>query len=94
MQDEIFDKCKLDVCPRGPLVTDNDSGEILCASCGQVLIEKIDSMASETRSFDLEQFPSLFGLKINFLCYFWKQPSTKGNWRLSPMNKIFSVNQI
>ena len=52
----MFDKCKLDVCPRGPLVTDNDSGEILCASCGQVLIEKIDSMGPETRSFDLEQF--------------------------------------
>ena len=56
MQDEIFDKCKLDVCPRGPLITDNESGEILCASCGQVLIEKIDSMVPETRSFDLEQF--------------------------------------
>lgn len=52
----MFDKCKLDVCPRGPLVTDNDTGEILCASCGQVLIEKIDSMGPESRSFDLEQF--------------------------------------
>ena len=55
MQDELFDKCKLDVCPRGPLVTDNDTGEILCASCGQVLIEKIESMGSESRSFDIEQ---------------------------------------
>lgn len=56
MQDEIFDKCKLDVCTRGPLVTDNDTGEILCSRCGQVLIEKIDSMGTELRSFDLEQF--------------------------------------
>lgn len=52
----MFDKCKLDVCTRGPLVTDNDTGEILCSSCGQVLIEKIDSVGSELRSFDLEQF--------------------------------------
>jgi transcription initiation factor TFIIB len=52
----MFDKCKMDVCPRGPLVTDNDTGEILCASCGQVLIEKIDNMGPESRSFDLEQF--------------------------------------
>ena len=56
MQDEIFDKCKLDVCTRGPLVTDNDTGEILCSRCGQVLIDKIDSMGTELRSFDLEQF--------------------------------------
>lgn len=44
------------VCPRGPLVTDNDTGEILCASCGLVLIEKIDNMGTDSRSFDLEQF--------------------------------------
>ena len=52
----MFDKCKLDVCTRGPLVTDNDTGEILCSRCGQVLIEKIDSVGPELRSFDLEQF--------------------------------------
>ena len=52
----MFDKCKLDVCTRGPLVTDNDTGEILCSRCGQVLIEKIDSVGPESHSFDLEQF--------------------------------------
>jgi transcription initiation factor TFIIB len=52
----MFEKCTLKVCPRGPLVTDNNTGEILCASCGLVLIEKIDSMGPESRSFDLEQF--------------------------------------
>ena len=52
----MFDKCKLNICPRGPLVTDNDTGEILCSSCGQVLMEKIVSVGPESRSFDLEQF--------------------------------------
>src|SRR5215472_5722084 len=56
MPDEIFDKCKLVSCAKGPVVTDNNTGEILCASCGQVLIEKIDNMGTESRSFDLEQF--------------------------------------
>lgn len=37
-------------------MTDNNTGEILCASCGLVLIEKIDNMGPESRSFDLEQF--------------------------------------
>jgi transcription initiation factor TFIIB len=52
----MFDKCKMKACSRGPLVTDNDTGEILCASCGLVLIDKIDNMGPESRSFDLEQF--------------------------------------
>lgn len=52
----MFEKCTLKICPRGPLVTDNNAGEILCASCGQVLIEKIDSIGPESRSFDFEQF--------------------------------------
>ena len=52
----MFEKCTLKTCPRGPLVTDNNTGEILCASCGQVLIEKIDSIGPESRSFDIEQF--------------------------------------
>ena len=52
----MFEKCTLKVCPKGPLVTDNNTGEILCASCGQVLIEKIDHMGPESRSFDVEQF--------------------------------------
>jgi len=56
LQNELFDKCKQDVCQRGPLVTDNDKGELLCSSCGQVLIEKIESIGIESRSFDLEQF--------------------------------------
>jgi transcription initiation factor TFIIB len=56
MLDELFNKCKLDSCSRGPIVTDKDTGEILCASCGQVLIEKMTSIEPETRSFGLEQF--------------------------------------
>ena len=52
----MFEKCTLKVCPRGPLVTDNNTGEILCASCGLVLIEKIDSIGPESRSFDVESF--------------------------------------
>lgn len=56
MQDELFDKCTLKTCPRGPLVTDNDAGEILCASCGLVLLEKIYNMGPESRSFNHEQF--------------------------------------
>ena len=56
MQDEIFEKCTLKICPKGPIVTDNNAGEILCASCGQVLIDKIYNMGPESRSFDTEQF--------------------------------------
>ena len=71
MLDELFNKCKLDSCSRGPLITDKDTGEILCASCGQVLIEKMTSIEPETRSFDLEQFSekSRTGIKSSLAIY-------------------------
>ncbi len=71
MLDELFNKCKLDSCSRGPIVTDKDTGEILCASCGQVLIEKMTSVEPETRSFDFEQFSekSRTGIKSSLAIY-------------------------
>ncbi|MEO9277783.1 MAG: transcription initiation factor IIB [Nitrososphaera sp.] len=56
MEDDVFSKCKLVTCIKGPVVTDNNTGEVLCGSCGQVLVEKINSMGLDARSFDLEQF--------------------------------------
>jgi transcription initiation factor TFIIB len=38
------------------LITDNYTGELLCGSCGQVLIEKIEDYGQENRTFTLEQF--------------------------------------
>jgi transcription initiation factor TFIIB len=71
MLDELFNKCKLDSCSKESLVTDKDTGEILCASCGQVLIEKMTSIEPETRSFDLEQFneKSRTGIKSSLAIY-------------------------
>ena len=56
MQDEIFDKCERNRCSQGPLITDNDAGEVICKSCGQVLIEKTEDFGPEYRTFTLEQF--------------------------------------
>lgn len=53
------------------MVTDKDTGEILCASCGQVLMEKMTSIEPETRSFDPEQFSekSRTGIKSSLAIY-------------------------
>ena len=56
LHEEIFDNCKQKTCTKGPLVTDNSTGEILCSTCGQVLIEKLISLGPEHSSFDIEQF--------------------------------------
>ncbi len=56
LEDNVFDKCKLVTCTKGPVVTDNNTGEVLCTKCGQVLIEKINNVEHDNRSFDLEQF--------------------------------------
>ncbi len=56
LQNEIFDKCILDHCAKGPLITDNNTGEILCFTCGQVLAEKTEDIGPESRTFTVEQF--------------------------------------
>lgn len=40
----------------GPLITDNIRGEVLCERCGLVLLDKVEDLSSEQRSFTLEQF--------------------------------------
>jgi transcription initiation factor TFIIB len=42
----------------GPIITDNSSGEILCGSCGLVLIEKVEDMGNEQRIYDPEHYMS------------------------------------
>jgi len=36
-----FAKCAQEICVQGPIVTDSEGGEIMCGSCGAVLVEKI-----------------------------------------------------
>ena len=42
-------KCKR--CSKGPLVTDSSSGEVICASCGLVIFERMESGGPEHRNF-------------------------------------------
>lgn len=45
---------KLDKCPRcskGKRLTDNETGEIVCGSCGYVISEKIEDLGPEHRNF-------------------------------------------
>ncbi|MGI0047194.1 MAG: transcription initiation factor IIB [Nitrosotalea sp.] len=40
----------------GPLITDSISGEVLCGLCGLVLLDRMEDLSSEQRSFTMEQF--------------------------------------
>jgi transcription initiation factor TFIIB len=40
----------------GPLITDSIRGEILCGSCGMILIDKVEDSGPEQQSFTLEQY--------------------------------------
>ena len=42
-------KCKR--CSKGPLVTDSSNGEVICASCGLVISERMESGGPEHRNF-------------------------------------------
>lgn len=40
----------------GPVVTDSIRGEVLCASCGAVLADKVEDSGPEQRSFTMEEY--------------------------------------
>jgi len=40
----------------GPIITDNTSGEILCGSCGLVLVEKVEDLGNDQRTIDPDQY--------------------------------------
>src|SRR5881296_3406567 len=47
-----------DRCPRcgkGPMVTDNSSGEMFCGNCGFVINERIEELGPEWRAFSKEE---------------------------------------
>ena len=57
LPNEIFDKCNQVRCTKGPLITDEQKGETVCGSCGQVLIERMeDSENPEYRINTQEQY--------------------------------------
>ncbi len=52
----IYEKCCETECKRGPLITDVNSGEITCGSCGMVLIERMEDFGPEHSAFTQEDF--------------------------------------
>ncbi|MFQ5970116.1 MAG: transcription initiation factor IIB family protein, partial [Nitrososphaerales archaeon] len=43
-------------CSKGPMVTDNSSGEMFCSNCGFVVTERIEELGPEWRAFSKEQY--------------------------------------
>ena len=62
----IFENCIQDVCKEGPIITDNELGEITCGSCGTILDEKTIDGGPENRYFTKEDYMAntRFGPKI------------------------------
>ena len=54
--DEFSVKCRQNICSKGPLITDNTTGEVLCGSCGLVLIEKVEDTGPESRTHDMGEY--------------------------------------
>ncbi len=49
----LSDKCPR--CGKGPLITDNSTGEISCGNCGLVVGERIEELGPEWRAFSKEE---------------------------------------
>jgi len=52
----VCEECKPEKRVKGPLITDNVTGEVLCGKCGLVLIEKFEDTSGESRSYNLEDY--------------------------------------
>ena len=49
-------KCQLDTCKTYPVLTDSNRGEVFCGGCGLVLVQNLDDISHENRSFSSEDF--------------------------------------
>lgn len=49
-------KCQLDTCKTYPVITDSERGEVLCGGCGLVLVQNLDDVSHDTRSYSSEEF--------------------------------------
>lgn len=43
-------------CSKNSLVSDNNSGEVVCSQCGSVLVEKAEVMGPEAHTFTVEEY--------------------------------------
>ena len=53
---EDIKKCANENCVNGLVVTDDQSGEILCSRCGLVLVEKTTVSGPEQQTFTSEEY--------------------------------------
>jgi len=49
-------KCKLDACKTYPIITDSESGEVLCGGCGLVLVQNMADFSHESHGYTQEEF--------------------------------------
>ena len=54
--EERPDVCKQNGGAHGPFVTDSIRGEILCARCGTVLVDKVEDPGPAERSYSMEEY--------------------------------------
>ena len=56
LTDDMFENCKQIRCTRGPLITDADKGEILCGTCGLVLVDKTEDPSVAPAIHDMNDY--------------------------------------
>ena len=49
-------KCQLDTCKTYPVITDSERGEVYCGGCGLVLVQNLDDISHDNRSYSSEEF--------------------------------------
>ena len=91
---DMIQKCKLDNCSMTRVITDNESGELVCGNCGSVLEEKLDNY-NEVQAHSLEEFMSQTrtGPKSSLVMYDKGMYSVIGNDRDSTGKSLSASNK-
>jgi len=92
MSNKPITKCERDSCLNGLLITDLETGEILCSSCGRVLIDKIEDLEFEHHTFSKEEYlkRSRTGTKISLAKYDQGLPTVIGTVNRDASGKFLS----
>lgn len=91
---KTIQKCKLDNCSMTKVITDNESGELVCSNCGSVLEEKLDNH-NEATAYSLEEFmtQTRTGSKSSLAMYDKGMYSVIGNDRDSTGKSLSASNK-
>ncbi len=65
----LFEQCPESQCKKGPIIADESTGDVICGTCGLVLVEKSTDMREEWNNFEGKQDKTRVGAKTSLVIH-------------------------